>query len=59
MTFFDPNEPTVRIHMTGHMSYGPPNSEGEASRVLLNGEEYDVPQSEANWLTGSGLADRV
>ncbi|MFD9472130.1 hypothetical protein [Streptomyces goshikiensis] len=59
MTFFNTDEPTVRIRMTGFMSYGPLNADGTLTRVLLNGETYDVPQSETDWLIGSDLAERV
>lgn len=59
MSFFNADEPTVLIQMTGHMSYGPLNTVGVPARLLLNGETYDVPQSEADWLVGADLAERV
>ncbi|MFJ8437283.1 hypothetical protein ACIQ9P_38930 [Kitasatospora sp. NPDC094019] len=58
MTVSNANEPTVSIRMTGWMGYGPTGG-GAPSVVLQNGETYGVPQSEAEWLVGAGLAVRV
>ncbi|MEW2528835.1 hypothetical protein [Streptomyces sp. NPDC047071] len=56
MSFFNTDEPTVTVRMTGHMSYGPTN-DGIPSRVLENGQTYEVPQSEAEWLLSAELAE--
>ncbi|MBO0656527.1 hypothetical protein ABZ502_15900 [Streptomyces abikoensis] len=56
MSFFNTDEPTTTVRMTGYMSYGPSN-DGVASRVLQNGETYDVPKSEAEWLVSTELAE--
>ncbi|WP_157849840.1 MULTISPECIES: hypothetical protein [Streptomyces] len=58
MTIFNTGEPTASIRMTGWMGYGPTGN-GTPSRTLQNGETYEVPQSEAEWLVGAGLAVRV
>ncbi|MGW4628772.1 hypothetical protein [Streptomyces rubiginosohelvolus] len=56
MSFFNTDEPTVTLRMTGYMSYGP-TTNGIPSNVLQNGETYDVPQSEAEWLLSAELAE--
>ncbi|MFK0289988.1 hypothetical protein ACIQU6_05795 [Streptomyces sp. NPDC090442] len=56
MSFFNADEPTVTVRMTGHMSYGP-TTNGIPSHVLQNGKMYDVPQSEAEWLVSAELAE--
>ncbi|WKK21016.1 hypothetical protein QZH56_11815 [Streptomyces olivoreticuli] len=56
MPFFNTDEPTVSVRMTGYMSYGPSN-DGIASHVLRNGETYDVPKGEAEWLVSTDLAE--
>ncbi|MER6047493.1 hypothetical protein ACH4VR_33655 [Streptomyces sp. NPDC020883] len=56
MPFFNTDEQTVTVRMTGHMSYGP-TTNGIPSHVLRNGETYDVPQSEAKWLLSAELAE--
>ncbi|MFJ3220321.1 hypothetical protein ACIPLC_30925 [Kitasatospora sp. NPDC086801] len=58
MTNFNTNEPTASVRMTGWMGYGPARN-GTPSRILQNGEIYEVPQSEVEWLVGAGLAVRV
>ncbi|MFG2876872.1 hypothetical protein ACGFYU_18075 [Streptomyces sp. NPDC048337] len=58
MSFFNTDEPTVTVRMIGYMSYGPTDG-GIPAHVLQNGETYDVPQSEADWLLGADLAERV
>lgn len=58
MTISSTSESTASIHMTGWMGYGPFSS-GTPSRTLQNGETYEVPQSEAEWLVDAGLAVRV
>ncbi|MBH1935773.1 hypothetical protein I5Q34_16090 [Streptomyces sp. AV19] len=58
MSFFNTDEPTVAVRMNGYMSYGPCR-DGVASHVLQNGETYDVPKSEAEWLISSDLAELV
>ncbi|WBP87707.1 hypothetical protein [Kitasatospora cathayae] len=58
MTVFNTNEQTASIRMTGWMGYGPTGS-GAPSQILQNGETYEVPQSEAEWLVGAGLAVRA
>lgn len=56
MHFFDTDEPTVSLRMTGSMSYGPTTG-GIPSHVLQTGEIYEVPQSEAEWLLAAELAE--
>ncbi|WBP89589.1 hypothetical protein [Kitasatospora cathayae] len=58
MTNFNTNEPTTSIRMIGWMGYGPTDN-GTPSRTLQNGETYEIPQNEADWLVGAGLAVRV
>ncbi|MFE9256193.1 hypothetical protein [Streptomyces sp. NPDC006879] len=58
MSFFNTTEPTVTIRMTGYMSYGP-TTDGIPSHLLENGQAYDVPKSEAEWLLSAELAERV
>ncbi|MEW2191203.1 hypothetical protein [Streptomyces microflavus] len=56
MSFFNTDEPTVNLRMVGCISYGP-TKDGIPSHVLENGETYDVPQSEAEWLLSADLAE--
>ncbi|MBT2400590.1 hypothetical protein [Streptomyces sp. ISL-100] len=56
MSFFNTTEPTVTVRMTGYMSYGPTNN-GIPSHVLENGETYNVPKGEAEWLLSTELAE--
>ncbi|MEU8543999.1 hypothetical protein AB0C52_29070 [Streptomyces sp. NPDC048717] len=55
---FNTDESTVSLRMAGYMSYGP-TTDGIPSHVLRNGETYDVPQSEAEWLLSADLAELV
>ncbi|WP_179888683.1 hypothetical protein [Streptomyces sp. wa1063] len=58
MSFFNTDEPTISVRMTGSISYGP-TTNGIPSHALQTGEIYDVPQSEAEWLLAAELAELV
>lgn len=58
MSFFNTAEPTATVRMTGYMSYGPTDDQSP-THVLENGQVYDVPRAEADWLVSAGLAEGV
>ncbi|MEV6955430.1 hypothetical protein [Streptomyces sp. NPDC051183] len=58
MPYFNTTNLAVTIRMIGYMSYSP-TSDGIPSRVLENGQTYEVPQSEAEWLVSAELAELV
>ncbi|WP_405491050.1 hypothetical protein [Streptomyces sp. NBC_00096] len=58
MFFTNTTERTATIRMKSYMGYGP-TKDGVPAYALHNGETYDVPQPEADWLIGTDLAERV